>query len=128
MGQLIDLCGTPIQLDKVKAFRLVKRECLYYPAYQEVPEQSFSIFARRGASNKKKFQFTGMVPFGIVLGEKEKPSLGSYEIKSFGEAVGVHVLEKAEKVIGDAASLAADMLRIDTSGIKEYRLLTQGVG
>lgn len=126
MGQLIDLCGTPIQLDKVKEFRLVKRECLYYPAYQEVADQSFSLFARLGSSNKKKFQFTKHVPFGILLGEKEKPSLGSYEIKSFGEATALHILEGAEKVVGGAASWVADMLRIDASGSKEYRILTQG--
>ena len=126
MGQLIDLCGTPIQLDKVKAFRLVKKDCLYIPAYREVAEQSFSLFARIGASNKKKFQFVDHVPYGILLDEKEKPSLGSYEIKSFGEAATFHILENAEKVLGNAASLAADVLRIDTSGIKEYRVLTQG--
>ena len=46
MSQLIDLCGTPIQLDKIKDFRLVKRECLFYPAYQEMEEMTFSLFAR----------------------------------------------------------------------------------
>ena len=56
MSQLIDLCGTPIQLDKVKSFRLVKRECLFYPAYQETEAQTFSLFARFGAENKKKFK------------------------------------------------------------------------
>ena len=63
MSQLIDLCGMPIQLDKIKDFRLVKRECLFYPAYQEVEEQAFSLFARRGEKEKKKFKFVKMVPY-----------------------------------------------------------------
>ena len=83
MSQLIDLCGMPIQLDKIKDFRLVKRECLFYPAYQEMEEQTFSLFARFGAERKKKFKFVKMVPFGMLLSDKEKPQNGGYEIKSF---------------------------------------------
>ncbi|MBE5776445.1 MAG: hypothetical protein E7326_02925 [Clostridiales bacterium] len=126
MGQLIDLCGTPIQLDKIKDFRLVKREWIFYPAYQEVEEQSFSLFARKGEKNKKKFVFTKMVPFGAVLNDKEKPSAGSYEIKSFGEAVTLSILPDIISSIGKTATLVSDFLRIDTSGLKEYHLLTVG--
>ena len=65
MSTLIDLCGTPINLEHISNFRLIKRDCIYYPAYQEIPEQTFSIFARKNAENKKKFQFVKMVPFGF---------------------------------------------------------------
>lgn len=126
MSQMIDLCGTPIQLEQIKSFRLVKRECLYYPAYQETESQVASIFARFGAEKKKKFTFTQMVPFGILLSDKEKPCTGSYEIKSFGEAVTFNLLDSVGKAVGNVANLAADMLRIDTSGNKEFHILTQG--
>lgn len=126
MSQLIDLCGTPIQLDKIRDFRLVKRECLYYPAYQETETQGFSLFARFGAENKKKFKFVQMVPFGILLSDKEKPSPGSYEIKSFGEAEATKVLADLRKALCNAANIAADLLRIDTSGNKEFHILTAG--
>lgn len=126
MSQMIDLCGTPIQLEQIKSFRLVKRECLYYPAYQETESQVASIFARFGAEKKKKFTFTQMVPFGILLSDKEKPCTGSYEIKSFGEAVTFNLLDGVGKAVGNVASLAADMLRIDTSGNREFHILTQG--
>lgn len=126
MGQLIDLCGTPIQLEQVKQFRLVKREYLFYPAYKEVQAQSFSLFARKGATDKKKFEFVKMVPFGALLSDKEKPSSGSYEIKSFGEAAAFNVLAEMGKAIGNVATLAADLLRVDTSGNKEFHVLTQG--
>lgn len=126
MSQLIDLCGTPIQLDRIKGFKLVKRECLFYPAYQEVEEQTFSLFARFGAEKKKKFKFVNMVPFGMLLSEKEKPQNGGYEIKSFGEAAAMSILTEVGKKVENVANIAADLLRIDTSGNKEYRVRTQG--
>lgn len=126
MSALIDLCGTPIQLESVRGFRLVKREYLFYPKYQETKNQMFSVFARMGASDKKKFAFVEMVPFGALLNEKEKPCTGSYEIKSFGEAVAANILSDVGKKIGNAANLAADMLRVDTSGNIEYHVLTTG--
>lgn len=126
MSQLIDLCGMPIQLDKIKDFRLVKRECLFYPAYQEMEEQTFSLFARFGAERKKKFKFVKMVPFGMLLSDKEKPQNGGYEIKSFGEATAFNVLAEVGKKVENMANLAVDLLRIDTSGNKELRIRTQG--
>ena len=93
---------------------------------QEVQEQSFSLFARKSASNKKKFEFVKMVPFGILLTDKEKPLADKYEIKSFGEAATFDILYRAGKVIGNVAGVAADMLRIDTSGNLEYKILTPG--
>lgn len=126
MGTLIDLCGTPIQLEHVRSFRLVKRDCIFCPAYQEMQEQTFSLFARKGAANKKKFEFVDMVPFGIRLTDKEKPLADGCEIKSFGEAATFDLLGKAGKKIGDVAGIAADMLRIDTSGNQDYKILTPG--
>ena len=126
MSQLIDLCGTPIQLDKIRDFRLVKRECLFYPAYQETAAQTFSLFARLGEQHKKKFQFTQMVPFGILLGDKEKPTTGSYEFKSFGEYAASGILASVGKKLENAANIATDVLRIDTSGNREFRVLTSG--
>ena len=123
---LIDLCGTPIQLEQIKSFRLVKREYLFYPAYRETVEQSFSLFARAGAKEKKKFIFVQMVPYGALLSEKEKPSMGSYEIKAFGEAATANILAEVGKAIGNVANLAADLLRVDTSGNQEFSVLTQG--
>lgn len=126
MGTLIDLCGTPIELDHVRQFRLVKRDYLFYPAYQEVQEQKFSLFARKGASDKKKFEFVKMVPFGAVLNDREKPCVGSYEVKSFGEAVTFNILSDVGKKLENVANIAADLLRVDTSGNTEYHILTQG--
>ena len=126
MSTLIDLCGTPISLEHVRNFRLVKRDCLFYPVYQEMQEHSFSLFARKGESNKKKFRFVKMVPFGILLSDKEKPKADSYEIKSFGEVATINILSEVGKAIENVATIAADMFRIDTSGNTELHILTQG--
>ena len=126
MGTLIDLCGTPIQLEHIRNFRVIKRDCIFYPAYQETQEQTFSLFARKDAANKKKFQFVKMVPFGILLDDKEKPRTDSFEIKSFGEVAAVNILTEVGKAIGNVANIAADMLRIDTSGNADLRILTRG--
>ena len=126
MSQLIDLCGMPIKMEQIKDFRLVKRECLFYPAYQEMKEQIFSQFARFGAERKKKFKFLKMVPFGMLLSEKEKPINGGYEVKAFKEAVAFNILSGVGKAVGNVANLAADALRIDTFGNKEFRVRVQG--
>lgn len=124
MNPLIDLCGTPVQLCKINDLRLVKRECLFYPAYQEIQEQTFSPFARFMDKEKKKFKFVRMVPYGVLLNAKEKPLNGGYQIRSFGEAAALNVLSDVGKAIDNAANLAAELLRIDTSGNKEFRILT----
>ncbi|MBE5815113.1 MAG: hypothetical protein E7320_07920 [Clostridiales bacterium] len=126
MGQLIDLCGLPIQLGNIKSFQLVKRDFLFHPAYQETAEQTFSLFARRNAESKKKFVYTNMVPYGALLSDKEKPTNKAYEIKSFGEAAGLNILAGVEKAVNSIAGIAVDLLRIDTSGNKTYHVLTEG--
>lgn len=128
MGQLIDLCGTPIQVDKISDVRLIKREWLFYPAYQETEATVFSVFARFGEKNKKKFKFVKMVPFGALLSDKEKPANGGYAIKSFGEAAALNalnIISETGKAIENVAHTVADLFRIDTSGNKEFRILTQ---
>lgn len=126
MSQLIDLCGTPIRLDQIKSFRLVKRDYLFYPAYEETQGFASSVFARFGAEHRKKFQFVQMVPFGAVLGDKEQPKLDGYEIKSFDEALISSLLDTAGKAITTAGSFVADALMLDTSGMKSFRIMTQG--
>ena len=62
MPQLVDIHGIPIDLEQVTAFRVIPREAIYYPAYQETQETKTSIFARMGSQNKKKFLMVVPVP------------------------------------------------------------------
>lgn len=125
MGQLIDICGTPIDLTQVKEFQIVNRDYIFCPAYKEVEKSRKSIFSRIG-DPEKKFEFVQMVPFGAALSDKERPVDNTYEIKSFQDALTLHVLDGVGKAIVNTANIVTDLLRIDTSGNKQYNILTTG--
>lgn len=126
MPQRVDIHGVPIELEQVVDFRIVPREAIYYPAYQETQGMMGSIFARLGAQDKKKFQFVNLVPFGILLDDKERPHIGDYKVESFAEAAGQSILGSLGDFFTDATNTVVDLLRIDTSGNKKYRILTTG--
>ena len=86
MEHLFDLCGMPIQLKKIKAFRLVKRDYLFCPAYQEIDQPNNHGIARLVSTNKHSFRFVKMIPYGAILNETETPVGSSYEIKGFSDS------------------------------------------
>ena len=126
MPQLVDIHGIPIDLEQVTAFRVVPREVIYYPAYQETQDTRHSIFARFGQNDKKKFQFVNLVPFGILLEGRERPHIGDYKVESFAEAAGQSILAGVGDFFTNAGNLIADALSIDTSGNIKFRILTSG--
>ena len=126
MPQLIDIHGLPLDLEKITAFKLVPREAIFYPAYKETPEMRSSIFARWNAKDKKKFEFVQMVPFGILLTDREKPHIGDYKVESFAEAAGQNIFAGLEKLFSTAGNLIIDALQLDTSGNQSFRILTSG--
>ena len=126
MAQLVDIHGIPMDLEKIDAFRIIPREVIFYPAYQEIQETKSSIFARFGSQNKKKFEFVNLVPFGILLDAKEKPHIGDYKVESFSEAAGQSILAGIGDFFTNAGNLIADALQIDTSANIKLRILTTG--
>ena len=126
MAQLVDIHGIPLDLEQVSAFRVIPREAIYYPAYQETQETKSSIFARFGSQDKKKFKFMNLVPYGILLEAKEKPHIGDYKVESFSEAAGQSILSGLGDFFTNAGNLIADALSIDTSGNMKFRILTTG--
>ena len=126
MPQLVDIHGLPVDLEQVSAFRIVPREAIYYPAYQETQEMKSSLFAKFGAQDKKKFQFVSLVPFGILLDPREKPYIGDYKVESFAEAAGQSILAGLGNAFTGAGNLIADALSIDTSINQQFRILTVG--
>ena len=163
MGQLIDLCGMPIELNKIKSFRLIKRDYIFYPAYQEVMEQNPPLLAKLLTAKKSRFVFLRMLPYGALLNQKEEPIGNSYEIKGFENPENQptrsnrrrfflfqsnHSFSKSAEpkqfalfgrkkrkkasaattkaAMRNVASVAADMLHIDTSINQEFRIITHG--
>ncbi|MBR4068062.1 MAG: hypothetical protein IKK08_05470 [Clostridia bacterium] len=147
MSQLIDLCGVPIQIKKIQNLQLIRRDYLFYPAYQEIQSESRTFWGHLLAPNKQEFQFTRMVPYGAILGEKEIPGTNNHEIKHFGE-IDINTREnspnpkklwffqrkketppsnsKQEKNVGGIAGFVADALQIDTSKDRVLRVVTYG--
>lgn len=65
MNNMLDICGTPIPLDKVKSYRIIQREYIYRPAYKEKVTSIFSIMSNQ------KYEFYRMVPFAAILNDDE---------------------------------------------------------
>ena len=126
MAQLVDIHGIPMDLEQVTAFRVVPREVIYYPAYQEIQNTKFSLFARMGNQDKKKFEFINLVPYGILLEAKERPHIGDYKVDSFAEAAGQSILAGLGDLIENAGNMIADIFSLDTSGNMKIRVLTTG--
>lgn len=126
MAQLVDIHGIPFDLEQISAFRVIPREAIYYPAYQETQEMKSSLFARFGSQDKKKFTFVNLVPFGILLEAKERPHIGDYKVESFSEAAGQSILSGVGDFLTGAGNLIADAFQIDTSGNMKLRILTTG--
>ena len=126
MPHLVDIHGIPMDLEQVTAFRVVPREVIYYPAYQEIQNTRFSVFAKLGSQDKKKFEFVNLVPFGIILEAKERPHIGDYKVESFAEAAGQSILSGLGDFFTNAGNTIADLFSLDTSGNMKFRVLTAG--
>lgn len=141
MKQLIDLCGVPIQIKKIQNLQLIKRDYLFYPAYQEIAKEPQPFLKRIIETNKTSFQFSKMVPYGAILNEKEIPVANSHEIKHFGESEendtkSNNIKQKLACLFGKktsgtnrpggVAGIAAEVFRIDTSKNRLLRVITYG--
>ena len=125
MGKLIDICGEPIDIDKIQGFHLYSRDYIYSPFYEETADTRPALF-RRFSSTEKRFVFRRMMPLGCVLGEREKPSLSGHEIKSFGEAAGKYALQAIGDAFSNVGHMAADLFHIDLSSNVRYNVMTPG--
>lgn len=130
MRETIEVCGMSIQLNKIKSIRLVKRDYLLCPSYQEIEEQNQNPLARLIDPNAHSFRFIDMVPYGAILSDDEKPISNSYEItvsdKQKKDKNTHAILSEISKAVNNVANVAADVLHIDTSGNKEFRIITRG--
>lgn len=129
MRQMIEICGMSIQLNKIKSIRLVKRDYLLCPAFQEIEEPNKNNLAHLVGLNTRSFRFIDMVPYGAILSADEEPISNSYEIQVSNrknEKSTNSILNEISKAVNNLANVTADVLHIDTSGNKEFRVLTRG--
>ena len=62
MEGYVEICGTPIEVKSIKEFRIVKREYIFRPVYEEIQKKSIL-----GTSSKYLFQ--SMEPYAAILGQ-----------------------------------------------------------
>ena len=124
MPQKIDIHGIFLDPETITDLSMVKRDCVMYPVFHEVPG-SKSVFGRYGSSQKHIVQFDCHQPYGIVLAKTEQPDPSSYVV-TYKEAV----IERLFKGIGqqgkNIAGHITEMLKIDTSGDRQLRILKTG--
>ncbi len=62
MEGFIEICGTPIEIKKIKEFRIVKREYIYRPVYEEIQKKNI-------LGTTTKYLFQSMEPYAAILGQ-----------------------------------------------------------
>ena len=129
MPQKIDVYGLFIDPETITDLQLQKRISVYYPVFYEVETtRSFSkIFSSLKPSFKHVLQFDHQEPYGIILSDVEQPDPSSYVV-NYKEAA----IERLLKGIGQAgkniSGHIAEMLKIEVSGDRQYRILQSGRG
>ena len=126
MPQKIDIHGLFIDPETITDLMLQKRISIYYPVFREV-EAPKSFFVRFDSSQPRKhlLEFDHQEPYGIILADAEQPDPSNYVV-NFKEAS----LQKLLKGFGRAGKSIAghitEMLNIEVSGDREYRILQPG--
>ena len=100
MNTLYDLCGTQIDILKIKDFRIVQREYIYRPMYKEADKTVKNMLSG------KKYVFFSMQPFAAIYDEhSRKTAISDYKAKTFKESIGKDVLEGVVTTIGDKLNI-----------------------
>jgi len=77
MNGLLDLCGNPVDLSKVKDFRLGSVEYIYQPAYKETRHISEKTWFHIKTVSSR-IDFYRMEPYGVVMGKYDGFDLNQY--------------------------------------------------
>lgn len=123
MPQKIDVHGLFIDPMSITGLSLQKRISIYYPVFYEVA-QSKSIF-RHTIPDQHILEFHSMDPYGIVLADIEQPDPASYVV-NYQEAAIERFLRGLGKAGKNFTGHINEMLKIEVSGDRQYRILQSG--
>lgn len=105
MKDYFDIYGTPIKYSSIKEFRIVQKEYIYRPVYEEmvVTEQKFLK-----VNTYKKYEFRKMQPYAAILDENDRRGVfGNIKANSFGESIGKEILGDIRETVGDKFNIKA---------------------
>ena len=124
MSQKIDIHGLFIDPETITDLLLQKRISVFYPVFFEIP-QTKSLFNRSASSKQHILQFDHQEPYGIILADVEQPDPAGYAV-NYKEAIIDKVLKGVGKAGKSIAGHTAEILKIDISGDRHFRILQSG--
>lgn len=101
-----------------------KRISVFYPVFHEIGSWK-SIFGRFSSSQKHILRFDHQQPYGIILADAEQPDPSSYVV-NYKEAAIERFLKGLGKTGKNMAGHITEMLKIEISGDRQYRILQSG--
>ena len=126
MPQKIDVHGLFIDPETITDLQLQKRISVFYPVFYEV-ETTKSFFGRFTASqsNQHILRFDHQESYGIILADSEQPDPASFVV-TYKEAALERVLKGFGRASKNITGHISEMLKIEISGDREYRILQSG--
>lgn len=91
--------------------------------YETTPSKS--IFGRVFSSQEHVLCFDHHEPYGIILSDAEQPDPASYAVR-YREALTDRLFRDLKRTCDSITGHIAEMLKIDTSGDRQYRILQAG--
>lgn len=104
MLEFFDIFGTPIPYKDIKDFRIVQKEYIYRPAYEEYTYIEKSFLKN---TQIKKFRFVSMIPYAAIIDESDRRQIISGKGHSLEENIGVEIFNDIRETIGDKLKLKA---------------------
>lgn len=136
MPQKIDIHGFFLDPETITDLQMRKRISVFYPVFHEVragAERTVKSFFGRissavsgpSAPSVHVLRFDHQEPYGIILADAEQPDPSSYAV-NFREAVISQFLRSFNKAGKNLLGHFNEMLKIDVSGDREFRILQSG--
>ena len=135
MPQKIDVHGLFIDPEEINGLAMQKRIAIYYPVFHEVHAQNYSekpkslwgrlVSQPTQPSSDHLLCFDHMDPYGIILVDAEQPTSANFVV-NYKEAVIERFLHSFGKTTKNVAGHIAEMLQIEVSGDRQYRILQSG--
>lgn len=104
MNTYFDIFGTPIPFNKIKDFRLVQREYIYRPVYEEYSLIEKSFLKQQ---TTKKYRYVTMAPYAAIVDESDRRWIFSGKGNNLKENIGVELLNDVRETIGDKLKIKA---------------------
>lgn len=124
MSQKIDINGLFIDPETITDLMLQKRISVFFPVFYEIP-QTKSLFTRSASAKQHVLVFDHQEPYGIILADIEQPDSAGYVV-NYKEALVDKVFKGVGKAGKSLAGHTAELLKIDISGDRHYRILQSG--